>query len=669
MEEEKERAVRLIKRLFMACVMLGGVLLSGCQPESQAANTKDGAGAPVQVYRINGVSTACDAGGVLLDVGVDTNLNGELDAGEVTEQVEVCHGETGAVGLSSLIVTLPIDAGSTCSDGGVLIQTGLDVDQNTLLDTAEIISEQNLCFGGQSTRETQPSAMVFATDDSQVLDTSSVWQVSSDLADVTKIWDAPDYGRVGTLGSGYDPINDSFFWYWSVRNINPDSGYRFYYYNPGMSHEVREIFFDVGSNRILGYVVNKQPANSSILEPSKYFAITLTLNGEASNSIQKTFLLDFYGRHARIDRGRRSFDQISYSKPRWSRNGRYLLMHGYDDQTDTYELETYDTGSQLLMSPTSRLSTSDFSTSIAGTSAVMVYKSYDAQWQLWSASMNDLSQENWLSYEGDTIGRFVTSPFSYGPSANKVVYGVTNRSGVCTNCNKVLVANAVVGRSSNVELDLGAFTLSSLVSFGWAGTVAEPKIVVYFRTDSQNIARIYDDDGVLLSQITESFNGIFALIDQVEGSDFQIEAYGFPWLIFQPTGTAANPSPLRFYRVDNTADFVEILAGYNAVPNSKLALNQGRYIRLRARDSLNVWQDYDLDLTNAEIETLANVYSLPPFLTFRQRHSFANQAMLGLSGGPSLGQYSILDYTNNRLLNLDDALADHGHSIYSYSMP
>ncbi len=78
----------------------------------------------------------CPYGGTKLEVGVDTNGNGVLDASEVTATGTsyVCNGS----GKSSLVLTSAEPDGANCPFGGTKIETGLDANNNNLLDSAEV---------------------------------------------------------------------------------------------------------------------------------------------------------------------------------------------------------------------------------------------------------------------------------------------------------------------------------------------------------------------------------------------------------------------------------------------------------------------------------------------------------------------------------------------------
>lgn len=99
-------------------------------------------------------STLCPSGGVLLELGFDTNKNDVLEDDEVQTTQEVCHGvdgtdgadgEDGTHGLVSL-VELTVEApGANCLYGGTRVDSGLDVDSNGSLAAVEISQTRFVC--------------------------------------------------------------------------------------------------------------------------------------------------------------------------------------------------------------------------------------------------------------------------------------------------------------------------------------------------------------------------------------------------------------------------------------------------------------------------------------------------------------------------------------------
>ena len=81
----------------------------------------------------------CANGGTKIEVGLDANGNGVLDASEVNSSLTkyVCNGNS-SNGLNSLINTTNEPAGVNCPNGGIRIEVGLDNNNNGILEQIEI---------------------------------------------------------------------------------------------------------------------------------------------------------------------------------------------------------------------------------------------------------------------------------------------------------------------------------------------------------------------------------------------------------------------------------------------------------------------------------------------------------------------------------------------------
>jgi len=95
----------------------------------------------------------CSDGGKKIETGIDLNDNGVLDAGEVTATSYVCNGAPGADGQdgtdghSTLVEVTDEPAGTNCPNSGKKIETGLDTNDNGILDGAEIQNTDYVCNG------------------------------------------------------------------------------------------------------------------------------------------------------------------------------------------------------------------------------------------------------------------------------------------------------------------------------------------------------------------------------------------------------------------------------------------------------------------------------------------------------------------------------------------
>ncbi len=92
----------------------------------------------------------CPNGGIKIEVGIDANGNGVLDASEVVaaNTKYVCNG----TGTNSLVKTVDEPAGSNCPFGGTKIETGLDANNNGVLDDSEVnaLATSYVCNFGPS---------------------------------------------------------------------------------------------------------------------------------------------------------------------------------------------------------------------------------------------------------------------------------------------------------------------------------------------------------------------------------------------------------------------------------------------------------------------------------------------------------------------------------------
>lgn len=85
----------------------------------------------------------CEFGGLMVISGLDTNENGVLDEDEISKTDFVCS----IAGNSSLISSSIIEDGEICPAGGVKIDIGIDVNRNDMLDDNEISSTEFICNG------------------------------------------------------------------------------------------------------------------------------------------------------------------------------------------------------------------------------------------------------------------------------------------------------------------------------------------------------------------------------------------------------------------------------------------------------------------------------------------------------------------------------------------
>jgi hypothetical protein len=95
----------------------------------------------------------CTTGGKKIQNGLDVNNNGALDSSEVSQIDYICNGlagatgATGTTGLTSLVSATVELSGSNCTVGGQKIQSGLDANNNGVLDSSEVSQTDFVCNG------------------------------------------------------------------------------------------------------------------------------------------------------------------------------------------------------------------------------------------------------------------------------------------------------------------------------------------------------------------------------------------------------------------------------------------------------------------------------------------------------------------------------------------
>lgn len=94
------------------------------------------------------VGNNCNSGGLKIISGIDLNNNGILDMDEIDETKYICNGQSGSDGILTLMDILPEPAGENCYNGGYKIISGLDMNQNSNLDENEIQNTEYLCQNG-----------------------------------------------------------------------------------------------------------------------------------------------------------------------------------------------------------------------------------------------------------------------------------------------------------------------------------------------------------------------------------------------------------------------------------------------------------------------------------------------------------------------------------------
>jgi hypothetical protein len=114
-------------------------------------------------------SESCPTGGIKLEFGLDVNGDGILNANEITQTAFVCNGlngqdgQDGVDGTSALVEVTVISQGETCQNGGVLVTNGYDLNNNGVLEENEVAGTTVVCNGTDGTNGTDGSNSLIRT--------------------------------------------------------------------------------------------------------------------------------------------------------------------------------------------------------------------------------------------------------------------------------------------------------------------------------------------------------------------------------------------------------------------------------------------------------------------------------------------------------------------------
>lgn len=133
--------MRVNRSPFLLALLVGGVVAcTGSQGPAGPPGDSGGTGTPganaLTKTTAEPAGANCPDGGTKIEVGVDTNGNGVLDDSEIiaASTTYVCNGS----GKNSLVRTGAETPGANCPYGGTKIETGLDTNNDGVLQDSEV---------------------------------------------------------------------------------------------------------------------------------------------------------------------------------------------------------------------------------------------------------------------------------------------------------------------------------------------------------------------------------------------------------------------------------------------------------------------------------------------------------------------------------------------------
>ncbi|SEK78699.1 Uncharacterized protein SAMN05216359_10377 [Roseateles sp. YR242] len=142
---------------MLGALACASALLTACGGGSSGSNT-DPDGVVITFATLVRVSaeaagTQCANGGVRVQSGMDIDSNGVLADSEVSSTQYVCNGadgsngSTGSNGLSTLVRVRTEASGAHCAQGGSAVLAGMDTNGNGVLEDSEVSSTSYVCTG------------------------------------------------------------------------------------------------------------------------------------------------------------------------------------------------------------------------------------------------------------------------------------------------------------------------------------------------------------------------------------------------------------------------------------------------------------------------------------------------------------------------------------------
>ena len=137
------------KRLWSLMVLaIATLLVGGCGDEVAAT--------PPTLVSVTDEpqGASCPNGGQRIQTGLDLNEDGQLNSDEVDSEDYVCNGAQGVQGsggATSLLNIEDIAPSTTCPEGGKRVESGRDVNDDKILDDAEIEATHLICNGDVGT--------------------------------------------------------------------------------------------------------------------------------------------------------------------------------------------------------------------------------------------------------------------------------------------------------------------------------------------------------------------------------------------------------------------------------------------------------------------------------------------------------------------------------------
>ncbi|WP_298781948.1 choice-of-anchor I family protein [uncultured Polaribacter sp.] len=142
-----------LKKLLKNLLLITTIILASCVEDGlDGVNGTNGTNGVDGNNIVTNISTElagtnCTNGGIKIQLGLDTNSNNTLDDSEITNTDYICNGSNGTNGYNVLIATETENEGTNCTNGGLKINIGLDINNDEILEASEITVIDYICNG------------------------------------------------------------------------------------------------------------------------------------------------------------------------------------------------------------------------------------------------------------------------------------------------------------------------------------------------------------------------------------------------------------------------------------------------------------------------------------------------------------------------------------------
>ncbi len=138
-------------------ILISGLFLIGaaaCSDDKNGGGGEAGYNSLIKMMEVTDETSECEFGGVQIDTGLDLNRNSVLEEFEIEQTQVLCTadpsgnpGQDGQDGAATLFSSAPEEPGDNCPYGGIALHWGLDLNKDGELTVQEVTDTDYVCNG------------------------------------------------------------------------------------------------------------------------------------------------------------------------------------------------------------------------------------------------------------------------------------------------------------------------------------------------------------------------------------------------------------------------------------------------------------------------------------------------------------------------------------------